>query len=452
MPDADEKTKSGICPNCHHSLHFLEQQQANTPFWHNTSRFFRFPFQAEPLLIIAVSTLLSFAYLSHYILALMTALFIIILVSHYGQQIIKSKQLILKRPPGLSAILSGQHFKESLSASTLIGIAILTPLLTAKYLSLIPALFLAAITFWFLPATLMVKLRQDKFGNALQIDAILEPMISMKQAYFGLVSIFTLTTVTSLVLIDFAHQHLPEIYTPIISAVTFSYFSLAIFSLLAYVLLEYKSFSNIEGNASVNKQSEQSPARALHEIDNAKRLDADIDIAIKRGDYVQLTTRLEKELKRSSFSDLRRDQLYKLLSALNDNDRLEQYAHAFLWLMIGRGKIDAASEFIRQRQAHNPEFVLFDLELSKKLAEAFHQHEDYDLVIWLAFNAHTRFDPAPHLAELYLIAAKTLLTKHHNKDKARVYLSYIINHFPDLPEYNLAKSLQNLIQKPQSIK
>ena len=67
-------------------------------------------------------------------------------------------------------------------------------------------------------------------------------------------------------------------------------------------------------------------------------------------------------------------------------------------------------------------------------------HEDYDLVIWLAFNAHTRFDPAPHLAELYLIAAKTLLTKHHNKDKARVYLSYIINHFPDLPEYNLAKS------------
>jgi len=446
MPDANEKTKTGICPHCYQPLLFLEKQQANTPFWQNLSRFFRFPFQLEPLLLIVLSSILGLAFLSHYALALSAALMITLALVHYGQKILKSETSVLQKAPALSSILSSQYVKQSVSASLLFGVAILSPLLAASYLNLPLALFLSTIMLWFLPALLMVKLRQEKFDNSLHIDTILAPIISMKWTYVSLVGILATLLLSSLVIIDFSLQHLPVLAASVISAAISSYFSLVMFSLLSYVLLEYKSFSKKD-----DSPTKQKAVRPLHEIDNLKRLDADIDIAIKSGNYTRLTTFLEKELKRASFSELRRDQLYKLLSALNDYKRLEQYAHAFLWRMYGRGQIEAAVQFIHQCRAHNPEFVLFDLELSKLLAEAFHKIEEYNLIVWLAYEAHTRFDPEPNLAELYLRVAKTLLTKQHDKYRPQAYLSYIIKHFPDQPVSESAKILQKLTQRPQSI-
>jgi hypothetical protein len=457
MPDANEKEKSGICPNCHHELHYLGKQKAYSPFWHTLPQFFCFPFQKEPLLIIVLSGLLSLTFLSHYFLALAGAILTVDLVSRYCHQIIQKSEFTLKSPPGLSAILSFINFKKSVFISALLGLTILTPLLIAQYINLIFAIFLGGLAFWFLPAIIMIKLRQEKsdsaikITNTLKIATILEPIIRMKWAYFGLVFGLMTAFITSLILIDFSQQHLPTIITPLISAVTFSYFCLVMFSILAYILSEYKSFSTMTQPSLSQKNSNTNKVRALHEINEEKRRDADIDIALKQGNYQQLVTRLEKELNRQSFSDVRRDQLCKLLLALNDHQRLEKHAHSFLTLMLGRGNVSEAAKFIQARREYNTAFVLYDLALSKRLADAFHEHKEYPLVVWLAFKAHSRFQPEPTLAELYLKAAKTLLTKLHDKTKAREYLSYIIAHYPNQPASSSAKILLKLTQKPQSI-
>jgi hypothetical protein len=183
--------------------------------------------------------------------------------------------------------------------------------------------------------------------------------------------------------------------------------------------------------------------------DHIKRLDADIDIALKRGDYNTAVTLLEGDLKRHAFSDLRRDQLFKLLSALKDFEKLEHFAQIFLWLMVSRGQITPAADFLRQLTEKNPDFKLFDVELSKTLADRFHKKGEYRLVIWIAKDAHTRFDPSPELAELYLRAAKTLLEKYAQKNKARSYLRYIITHLADQPAAEAAKILeQHIMKKP----
>jgi len=457
MPDANEKEKSGICPNCHHELHYLDTRKARPPFWHTLPQFFRFPCNKEPLLIIALSGLLSLTFLGHYLLGLAGTILTVDLVTRYGYQIIQKDKFTLKSPPGLSVVLSSLNFKNSLLISVFIGFTILTPLLIAHYINLIFALFLGGLAFWFLPAVIMVKLRQEQsdntieITNTLKIDTILEPIIRMKWAYFGLVFGLITAFITSLIFIDFSQQHLPSIMTPLISAVTFSYFSLVVFSILAYVLSEYKSFSIITLPSPSQKNSNTNKIKALHEINEEKRRDADIDIALKQGNYHDLVTRLEKELNRQSFSNIRRDQLCKLLLALNDHQRLEKYAHSFLTLMLGRGKVSEAAQFIQARREHNATFVLYDLALSKRLADAFHEHKEHQLVIWLAFKAHTRFQPNPALAELYLRAAKTLLTKLNDKKIAREYLSYIIKHYPNQPAAKSAKILQKLTQKPQSV-
>jgi len=451
MPEANEKKKLGICPSCHHELHYLDQRQAPPPFWHILPKFFRFPCNKEPLLILALSGLLSLTFLGHYAIALAASILIIELVTRYGYQIIKKEKFTLKSPPGLSMILSFRNFEKSLLVSIFLGLTILAPILAAQYINLLFAIVLGALAFWFLPAAILVKFREEKFDNTLRIDTLLAPIIRMRWAYLGLVCGVVITFITSLIFIDFSHQHFPQMVTPFISAITFSYFSLVMFSVLAYILNEYKSFSNITTPSFPQKSSSTNGVKALHEVDQAKRVDADIDIALKQGNYIQLVTQLEKDLNRQSFSDLRRDQLYKLLLALNDHNRLEKYAHSFLTVMLGRGKIDEAAQFIQTRLNHNAAFALYDLALSKQLADAFHEHKEYQLVIWLAFKAHTRFKPDPELAELYLRAAKTLLSKLHNKNKAREYLSFIIEHYPSQPASTSAKLLLKLIQKPHAI-
>ncbi|MFT7372720.1 MAG: hypothetical protein ACI9T9_001408 [Oleiphilaceae bacterium] len=447
MPDANEKKKQGICPNCQHDLHYLKQRQAAPPFWHILPQFFLFPCNKEPLLILTISGLLSLTFLGHYLLALAASICIIELVTRYGYQIIKKKDFTLTAPPGLSEVLSFRHFNKSLLVSVFIGLALLTPILTAQYTNLLLATFLGWLAFWLLPAVILVRFRQSKFDNTLKINTLLEPMIRMKWAYFGLVCGIIIAFITSLILVDFSQQHLQKVFTPIVSAVTFSYFNLVLFSVLAYILHAHQSFSTISPSPSSKKSSRANQVNAINEVDQIKRVDADIDIALKQGNYSQLVTRLEKELNRQSFSDLRRDQLYKLLCALNDHQRLEKYAHSFLAVMLGRGKIDEAAQFIHARREHNTEFMLYDLALSKRLADAFHEHQEYQLVVWLAFKANTRFKPEPELAELYLRAAKTLLAKLRDKHKASEYLSYIIAHYPNQPATASAKILQKLIHK-----
>lgn len=447
MPDANERKKQGTCPNCQHELYYLEQRQAPLTFWHTLPQFFIFPCNKEPLLILTISGLLALTFLGHYLLALAASIFIIELVTRYGYQIIKKKKSTLKAPPGLSEVLSFKQFDKSLVVSIFIGLTLFAPILAAQYANLLLATFLGLLAFWCLPAAILIKFRQNKFDNTLKLNTILEPMIRMKWAYFGLVCGLIIAFITSLILVNFSQQHLPEIVSPIVSAVTFSYFSLVMFSLLAYILQEHQSFATIPPVDSLNKSAQVKKAKAINEFDQIKRIDADIDIALKQGNYSQLVTRLEKELKRQSFSDLRRDQLYKLLCALNDHDRLEKYAHSFLTVMLGRNKLDEAAQFIHARREHNAEFVLYDLSLSKRLADAFHEHQEYQLVVWLAFKAHTRFQPEAELAELYLRAAKTLLAKLRDKHKASEYLSYVIAHYPDQPAAESAKILQKLILK-----
>ena len=450
MPDANEKKKLGICPNCQSALHYLESKQALPPFWQILPQFFLFPCHKDPLQVLALSGLLALSYLGHYLLALAATLMILALTTCYGYQVINKKNLSLKSPPGLSDIASIKNVRNSLFVSAFIGLTLLTPVLLAYYTNLFLAIGLGTVLLGILPTIIMVKFRQEKFNNALTIDSVIAPITQMKWAYLGLMIGTLVAYIASLVLVDFSHQHLQPLaspmVTPVIGAIAFSYFSLVLFSALAYILNEYQSFHSptLKPSQSRTKTKKVKPQ---HDTDNAIRIDADIDIALKLGNYAELVAYLEGELKRQHFSDLRRDQLYKLLVALNDHPGLEKYAHSFLSVMLARNDIDDAVQFIQTLLEHNTEFVLYDLALSKQLADTFHTHNEHQLVAWLAHNAHTRFDPEPALAELYLRAAKTLLTKLHDKNKASEYLSYIIAHFPDLATSESAKILLKLIHK-----
>jgi len=436
------------CPTCKKPLTFLDAHLSEQAFWQITPRFFIAPVQAEPMLLITLTMALSLAFYSHIVITALASILVLILVSNYGLQMLKNNACGKTGAPGISTIFSGKSARQASGITFLLGVAMMSTGFIHYVFGTIPSVIIAALWLWLLPALLMHCAADSNIKHAFRPDALAQIMMNMNWAYAGLVGYLLMAVLSTLIISDFALQHLPPIFTPLMMAAAFSYFGLALFGMFGHAMQQLPSLrSSLDPS---DKNNPPAPS-ATHITDHIKRLDADIDIALKRGDYATAVTLLEGDLQRHGFSDLRHDQLFKLLTALKDFERLEHFSQLFLRLMVGRGQITAAADFVRQLKERNPQFKLYDLDLSNDLAARFHKTGEHRLVIWLAKDAHIRFDPSPELAALYLRAAKTLLEKFGQKNKARSYLNYIIKNLPALPEAKAAKILDQHIQKRRSI-
>jgi len=459
MPDADEATHTAFCPHCSQSMRYLHSRDNHSQaFWVAAGHYFRAPFQPEPILAIVVTTLVAMLFGSNFIASLLSSLFIVLCLSIYGSLCAQTIQLGSPKAPDLSLLFSPERIKMNLGVSTVFSVCLFSPLLIHYFFGRTPAIALALVTLSALSALLMAQIPQIKVSNhrrtrhltADNYDIGPSPtwfqiIEQMRLSYLGLVAYVFLAYVITLIIYDFSKQHLPGIFTPTLTTAAMGYFTFSIFGLFAYVLRQNNAFLPME--EATKKTAENSPNKSLNNNEQLQRLDADIDIAVKVGDFEHAITLIENDLKRNNHSDLRKQQLYQLLTAKNDLGKLERYAQLFLRLMLDRGQIESASDFIEKLKKHNPEFKLYDASLSSLLAESFHQQKLYKLVLWLAKDAHTRFDPCPELADLYLLTAKTLLSKFNQKQTAQNYLSFICQNFPEMAAAESAKILQQHILK-----
>ena len=158
---------------------------------------------------------------------------------------------------------------------------------------------------------------------------------------------------------------------------------------------------------------------------------------------------LEEALKRNGNSSLRRQQFFLLLCELKDYEKLSRYAGLFLHWMIERNKIKDASQLIYQLRKNNPAFLLHDLELINTLAKHFFRTKKYALVLWLAEDAKTRFQPCENLAGLYLSAAQTMITHFKDLEKGEEFLLFILKSCSEYPSAEAAKALLFHLQHNQ---
>jgi len=459
MPDADEYSRTAFCPHCSQSMRYLNSRDNHSkPFWLAAGYYFRAPFQPEPVLAIVITTLVSMLFGTNFIASLLSSLFIVLCLSIYGSLCAQAVQLGSLKAPDLSLLFSPDRIKMNLGVSTIFSVCLFSPLLIHSFFGQVPAFVFATLTLSAISALLMAQIpqikvtssRRTKHLTANNFDIGPSPtwfqiIQQMRLSYLGLIAYVFLAYVITFIIYDFSKQHLPDIFTPTLTTAAMGYFTFSIFGLFAYVMRQNNAFLPME--EPTKKTAENSPNKSLNDNEQLKRLDADIDIAVKGGEFEHAIILLENELKRNSHSDLRRQQLYQLLTAKNNLDKLERYAQLFLRLMLDRGQIESAGVFIEKLKKHNPEFKLFDAKLSCLLAESFLQHKQYKLVLWLAKDAHTRFDPCSELADLYLLTAKTLLSKFNQKQTAQNYLTFICQNFPEMPAAESAKILQQHIQK-----
>jgi hypothetical protein len=374
--------------------------------------------------------------------ALITSLLSLLIVN-YAQALSRSirKDGFSKErsTPGINSAFDFRRFKDSFAMTCVLALCFISPLLLFHYINGISAVLFALLTLTLLPAVLLMLLysNQPHTLHTAPQPSYIQIIKKMHLSYLGLVAYLCFGYLMTITFADLARELLPSYSQAVVAALLASYFTLTLFGLLGYVLKRYESFT-IKPNTPQKNPKTHSTAGS-----NSLRLDADLDIAVKDGDYLKAIGLLEESVKKSGRSDLRVQQLYKLLLEHKDHLRLERYSHLFIELLLARGQNLAAYELIEMLRKANPEFVIYDLSLALNLAEVFYEMKEYALVIWLAQDAHSRTEPCTNLAKLYLLAAKTLLSKSKSPEKATFYLEFITEHFPNS---NSSEASQRLLQ------
>jgi tetratricopeptide (TPR) repeat protein len=424
---------------------FIEKRTDMPPFWKIPKRFFGLPLRTEALLLILASSLCALVMHLNPILAILLSIALSIVITNYAMNLARGLNKANKntghvnhqdRVPGIASAFDFRWLKDCLIITGVLWLSLAPVMLFLNYINGVSAFIYALISFPILPSILLMLLYTDKrhsINKRHSTDkrhsthhALAPSWINiikkMKLSYISLVSYFALSFVSALIGIDLLMQVLPDYALAPISTLVISYLLLSLFAALAYVLIRYDSFSS---SIIVANEFDQE----AHPVDPKQRFNADLDIAIKEGDYSKALNLLESTLK-GKRSDLRVHQLYTLLLEHRDLEGLEKRSHLFLELLLGRGQKLAAYELVELLRTERDQFLVHDIALSLELAEAFYSMKEYKLSLWLAQDAHTRFDPSPELAKLYLLCAK-IIAKSKTPGKARGYLQYIIKNHPD---------------------
>jgi len=378
-------------------------------------------------LALAIVGLLSFVSLGPFFLALAASVSAVLGVNYQARA--QARSLFVDER---STKQSTDDTRKRLQLAGQDSVLLATPVLLCTGLfyafGALSAILAAIPLLALLPALLINQLLEQNLKDAMSVNGIIQVLARLSSAYGLLITYWFTCVFAVLFMADFSHQYLPEFLQPIVVFLATAATVLLLFSLSGYVIAQY----GLQDDAP-NPDDTATPSAYQTGLDT-QQLNVALDQALKDGQYQTVIELLENALKRHRFSDMRRDQLFKLFEALQDQEGLERYAQPFLWLMLGQGKPRDAIYFLKQRRKHNAGFQLFDLELTLELARSCSKLDEPKLVLWLARDAHKRFDPDTKLAQLYLLTATILLKQFNQAHKARGYIKYVREHYEEHTE------------------
>ncbi len=269
---------------------------------------------------------------------------------------------------------------------------------------------------------------EEQISDAINPLRLLGFMSSIGWPYLVLYGYLILLVLAQSVALEFVANHFTQSTIYPVSGLISSYFTLVIFHMLGYVVFQYQDRLGYCADIQENNL----PA-TLSVSDKLQRLDADIDIALKEGNYEQARGIISEQVAKFPTHKQRLEQLYKLLTAMHDEKTLVQYAQPLARMFIAENKPEMAAQLLRRVWKQSPDYLMQDIELIFMLCRAFYQSGEYKLVIKMSKDLHHRFENNTKVADCYLLLAKTLANGLQQWSKAGNYLSYVKKSFPEHP-------------------
>jgi len=419
MPDGDSRRRRALCPRCSKAMRFLGSGSEVVPFWNRIGAFFRYPFHSDPLIVIAICTLVPLMAPANLVGIAIWFVLALALMKYTYAVINHTAEGRLQPPPVLEAF-SGSGF--SIVFLQLLVFVLMGGLVATAAMIGGPILMLLAIAFVVLalPASIMVLAMERSVGAAVN-PATLALLISrIGTPYFLLYGYLILLTLASGVAQDFALNHFPNWVSQPLAGFLNSTFTLILFNMLGYLLFQYREELGLEAGEEDIAEDQDG-----HQRDRSARFDADIDMNLKDGNYDRVQSMLKEALKRDRNNGLRLEQLYRLLMARNDLDELYRYHPRLLGWLADTNNGDGIVALFGRLLKADPGFRLDDPELSVRCARILYLRGHYRLTLRLLQDFHKRFPDSDQLAPAYVLVAQALANGLQQWDKASAVLSFV---------------------------
>ena len=419
MPDADTRKQHALCPHCSRAMRYLGTATEAVPFWNRIGAFFRYPFHTDPLMVIAICTLVPLV-VSGNLIGLIITLVLALALLKYTYAVISHTAEGHMKPPPVAVAFTGSGF--DIVILQLLVFALMGGMVAAAAMVGGPLLMFLAVAFVILalPASIMVLAMERSVMAAVNPMNLAVLISRIGTPYFLLYGYLILLTLASGAAQDFALTHFAPGVARTLAGFLNSTFTLILFHMLGYLLFQYQE----ELGFASDLQDDEN-AGEMQNRDRTHRFDADIDMNLKDGNYDRVQSMLKEALKRDSQNAFRLGQLHQLLTARNDIPELYRYHHRLLNMLAERNDGEGIAALLAAIETVEPGFRLEDPELSVRCARCLYQRGHFKPALKLLQDFHKRFPDSEELAPAYLLVAQALANGLGQWEKASAFLNFV---------------------------
>ncbi|MBU2953129.1 hypothetical protein [Marinobacter sp. F3R08] len=430
MPDADTRQRRALCPHCSKAMRYLGAATEVIPFWQRLGAFFRYPFHTDPLIVIAICTLVPVVAPAN-LIGIVIWLLLALALFKYTYAVINHTAEGHLKPPAVSVAFTGSGFNIvvlQLLVFVLMGGLVGTAAMLGGSILMLLALAFVVLA---LPASIMVLAMERSVGAAVNPMNLALLISRIGTPYFLLYGYLILLTLASGAAQDFAVNHFPMWVAQPLAGFLNSTFTLILFHMLGYLLFQYQEELGFASDIQDDIADQDT-----HQRDRTSRFDADIDMNLKDGNYDRVMGMLKEALKRDRDNPVRIGQLYQLTTARQDVEELYRYHPRMLGWLADHNDGEGIAGLLKTLQQAEPDFKVEDPELTVRCARSLYNKNLFKPALRLLQDFHKRFPDNEQLLPAYLLVAQTLANGLSQWEKATAYLTFIQKNCESHPQHD----------------
>ena len=437
------------CPLCHRELKYLGAAQSAEPFWRRLNDFFIYPFKAQTMLFLLVTSMLGVTLASQSIFAALMSIVLTASITKYTYRIIEYMSDGRWEPPSVAEAFTGGGFHllfKQLAVFIVIAIAVAA----AGYFG---GVFIAAGVGVFaalaLPASVMVLAREDSFFDAIHPGKLFSIMTAIGWPYLLLFFFIILLYGGSGAFLALLDTKVSSSILYPISLFSGSYFTCVMSALMGYCLFQYQDALGYttEGAADAHFVDE--------ETWHYQKALAESSILFQEGRLEDCAEALRAGLKRKKKDPEFSRRLFEMRAIGSSKEKMIHEAEQYLELLARKGQYTLAAEALMAIRNREPTWKPDNPESRYNAARGLVNRGLFRDAVLILKDMHVQAPDYPKIPQAYLLMAQALSDGLRRDEPALKILSFVQKRFPENAVSReiaeLVEALGKSMEKPQAV-
>jgi tetratricopeptide (TPR) repeat protein len=323
-----------FCPICNIPAEHMGIGNIIEPFWARLPKFFTYPLQFQSFLFVLIAAILAAFFGNSFIAQLL----FFVISTKYAYAVLNTTAQGSVKPPELSIDLFNQDVLKVFKQYALFAIIAVATSFIFGAAGPVGGFIFLAIILLYAPTMLMVLVASNSIFAALNPMVFIPIVNRIGWRYLLMYLFIILLYGAPAVAFHYMPLALPQYIQAFLYFFFNLYYTLIIYHLLGYVLLQYHEEIGFDVNYEYFLEKSV-PQADKHHADPKQKLLSEISVLIKNGRYDDALARIVLETKNQFTDDIELSEKYlSLLQMAQKTAELQEHGAAHLTMLVRLGK------------------------------------------------------------------------------------------------------------------